>query len=181
SSPTPDGNLRVDFLDVGQGDSALVTFPNGQTMLIDGGGRFDFNRGHNSDRPIFEPDVPRIGEAVVSEFLWEKGYSKVDHIVATHADADHIQGLADIVRNFSVGAAYVDAVSAEDEDAREFYEAVRRYNVPIREPAGSFEAGGALVEFLQSGGSVPAGCSDNNRSTVIRITFGRRVFLFTGD
>jgi len=42
SAPGPDGRLHVDFLDVGQGDSALVTFPNGQTLLVDGGGRMEF-------------------------------------------------------------------------------------------------------------------------------------------
>jgi competence protein ComEC len=44
SAGLPDGRLRVDFLDVGQGDSALVTMPDGSTLLIDGGGRPDFRR-----------------------------------------------------------------------------------------------------------------------------------------
>jgi competence protein ComEC len=43
SAPRGDGRLRVDFLDVGQGDAALVTFPNGETLLVDGGGKPNFN------------------------------------------------------------------------------------------------------------------------------------------
>jgi len=92
SAPRPDGKLKVDFLDVGQGDSALVTFPNGETMLVDGGGRVDY-RDDDDDEGDFEPDVPRIGESVVSEFLWEKGYSRVDYMVnacrrRSHSRAD---------------------------------------------------------------------------------------------
>ena len=89
----------------GQGDSALITFPNGETMLIDGGGRINFSKTYikneNSEEPeLFEPDSQTIGESVVSEYLWEKGYSEVNYILATHADADHIQGLTDIAKNF---------------------------------------------------------------------------------
>ncbi|MCA1639388.1 MAG: ComEC/Rec2 family competence protein, partial [Acidobacteria bacterium] len=70
TAPTPDGRLHIDFLDVGQGDSALITFPNGETMLIDGGGRLNFNkiylRNEIEDEPeLFEPDTQTIGETVV--------------------------------------------------------------------------------------------------------------------
>ena len=114
SAPVADGKLHVDFLDVGQGDASLITFPNGKTMLIDAGGRPDYRKSYD-DEERFEPDVPRIGEAVVSEFLWEKGISHIDMIVATHADADHIQGLSDIVRNFGVGFAYLGRIDDDPE------------------------------------------------------------------
>jgi len=77
SSPSPDGRLHIDFLDVGQGDSALITFPNGETLLVDGGGKVNINKisskSEYEDEPeIFEPDTQTIGEMVVSNFLWEK-------------------------------------------------------------------------------------------------------------
>ncbi len=110
SAPKADGRLHLDFLDVGQGDSALVTFPNGETLLVDGGGKRNFNRisvknEYEDEAEIFEPDTQSIGEMVVSKFLWEKGYSQIDYILATHADADHIQGLLDVAKNFRVRAA----------------------------------------------------------------------------
>src|SRR5260370_21291166 len=71
SAARPDGRLHVDFLDVGQGDSALVTMPDGTTLMIDGGGRTNMNRGDpdgDSDEP-FQRDTRSIGEGVVAEFL----------------------------------------------------------------------------------------------------------------
>ena len=98
SSPPIDGRLHIDFLDVGQGDAALIRFPNGETLLIDGGGKANFNQinlGTKEEPEFFEPDARSVGEAVVSEFLWARGYSQIDYILATHADSDHIQGLSD--------------------------------------------------------------------------------------
>ena len=94
-----DGKLRVDFLDVGQGDAALVTMPDGTTLLVDGGGRPSFPGSTDAAR--------RIGETVVSEYLWWRGLSEIDYVVATHGDADHIDGLKDVFKNFSVKAALV--------------------------------------------------------------------------
>src|SRR5205085_6090782 len=97
SSGRADGKLRVDFLDVGQGDSALVTMPNGMTLLVDGGGRPSFPSANTTET------TRRIGETVVSEYLWWRGLSRVDYVLVTHADADHIDGLNDVLRNFTVG------------------------------------------------------------------------------
>jgi len=179
SSPNPDGRLTVDFLDVGQGDSALVTFPDGKTMLVDGGGRQNY--GEEGD---LIPDAPKIGEQVVSEFLWEKGYSKVDYIVATHADADHIQGLADVVSNFSCGRVILGRRPAGDADLNELLAAARKRNVPIELTGSgeSFEIAGVMVEVLSPAfDASPDAASDNNHSLVLRLTYGDRSFLLTGD
>ena len=80
SAARPDGRLHVDFLDVGQGDSALVTMPDGTTLMIDGGGRPNMNRGDPGDGEADEPfqrDTRSIGEGVVSEFLWARGLDQV--------------------------------------------------------------------------------------------------------
>lgn len=182
SSPPANGSLRVDFLDVGQGDAALVTFPNGETMLIDGGGNLRFDE--DMDGPAFEPDAPRIGEAVVSEVLWERGYSRVDFLVATHADADHAQGLADVAGNFQIGTALFGRMPPNDPRIIDLEGILKSRRVPIREVfAGeSFEIGGARLDVLNplrrlAGSKV----SGNNESVVLKITFGEKVFLFTGD
>lgn len=178
SAPKPDGRLRVEFLDVGQGDSAFVTFPTGHTMLIDGGGRRQYDDGDN-----FEPDIPSIGETVVSEFLWEKGYSRIDTIVVTHADADHIQGLQAVARNFKIGEAWFGPFAGNDDDERMLMGILDTHRVPIRWVAGGqrFEIAGVVVEILSPPASGYPPGRENDRSLVIRLSMGSRKFLFTGD
>lgn len=186
SAPRADGNLRVDFLDVGQGDSALLTFPDGQTMLIDGGGRFNFSQttfiGDDGQPRVFEADVPSIGEAVVSEVLWERGMDTVDHIVATHGDLDHIQGLNDVARNFNVRSAFVGAAQKPSGNLSEFYSNLKRQNITVTHLSRGdvLKFGEVIVEVL-SPSAETAALSENNNSLVLKVTYGARSFLFTGD
>ncbi|TKS61951.1 MAG: DNA internalization-related competence protein ComEC/Rec2 [Nitrospira sp.] len=79
---------RVTFLDVGQGDSAVIELPDGQTVLIDGGGRYE----------RFD-----MGQGVVAPFLWNRGIRHIDHVVGTHQQLDHVGGLIWVLRHFSIG------------------------------------------------------------------------------
>lgn len=184
SAPKADGRLHIDFLDVGQGDSALVTFPNGETLLIDGGGRIGFKEMSKETDESFERDSQTIGESVVSQYLWEKGYSKIDYILATHADTDHIQGLTDVAKNFKVRAAFFGRTPFKDKDFAELYEVLQKKKIePIMISQGDeLEIGGAKIQFLfpEKDESEKA-ISDNNHSVVLRIVFGAKKFLFTGD
>jgi competence protein ComEC len=178
SAPRADGKLKIDFLDVGQGDSALVTFPNGVTMLVDGGGRPNFR---SDDEAAFLPDTPRIGEFVVSEFLWEKGYASIDYIVGTHADADHMQGLVDVVENFKVGTIIVSREEHGDDDFERLASVARRRSIPISVLSGDAisEIGGARVEIL--GSDQISAATANNASVVMKLIYGARSVLLTGD
>ena len=177
SRQEPAGRLRVDFLDVGQGDSALVTFPNGETMLIDGGGRRRFETDGDA-----EWDRSGIGERVVSEFLWGKGYARVDYVVSTHPDADHIRGLIDVVRNFRVGTVFAGGLYMESEAFRSLRDEAGRKGVPLRliKAGDSISIGGAFVRVLhpQTNGE---GNAVNDDSAVLKISKQGRSFLFTGD
>lgn len=185
SAPAPDGRLHMEFLDVGQGDAALVTFPNGETLLIDGGGRVGFrtpdDEGENGS---FEPDRPRIGEAVVSQFLWEKGLSRIDYILATHADADHIQGLKDVAENFEIGAAFFGRMPFEENDFAALYGVLQRKKAGIIEVSrgDELEIGGVRLQILHPRKTVSSEPnSGNNDSVVLRLIYGTKKFLFTGD
>jgi len=168
SSARADARLHVDFLDVGQGDSALVTMPDGTTMLVDGGGN------------IYEA-TRRIGETVVSEYLWWRGLDEIDYVVVTHADADHIDGLNDVLRNFSVRNALIARAPANDPEFSKFSETLKQTNTK----AELLQAGD-VIHFGAVEMSVlwpPAGgeTSTNNDSLVLRLKFGDRSILLTGD
>ena len=186
SSAPPDGKLHVDFLDVGQGDSALLTMPDGTTLLIDGGGHpnVDWTNDAESDEEPFQRDTRTIGEGVVSEFLWSKGLDHVDYLLATHADADHIDGLNDIVRNFKVRGAIVARTPAFDVGFARFVESLSAARVPL-EVIGrgdSIEVGGVSVDVLW-----PPQLADlnamyrNNDAVVLRVRHGDRTLLFAAD
>ncbi len=185
SAGRPDGRLHIEFLDVGQGDSALLTMPDGRTLLIDGGGRPNFFRQSGPDEEDdFQQDRRSIGEAVVSEYLWWRGFDRIDYILPTHADADHIDGLNDVARNFKVRAALIARTPAADPEYAKFAETLRMQNIPLRiVGAGDvLRFGNVRAEVLSpppfSESSAPYG---NNDSIVLRMHFGERTVLLTGD
>ncbi|MDX6446757.1 MAG: competence protein ComEC [Blastocatellia bacterium] len=186
SAGRPDGKLHLDFLDVGQGDSALLTMPDGTTMLVDGGGRPNFNQGKaDSDGdPVFERDTRSIGERVVSEYLWSRGLDRVDYILATHADADHIDGLNDVARNFKVRGAIVARTPADDAEYARFAATMNEVGVPVeRIGAGdvlNFDKVSARVLWPPATQDESAP-SRNNDSIVLLIQYGEKSFVLTGD
>lgn len=188
SSPRIDGKLHIDFLDVGQGDSALITFPNGELLLVDGGGKPIFKQiyllDEDNEPEIFSPDTRSIGEAVVSEFLWEKGYDKVDYILATHADSDHIQGLVDIANNFEVKTAFLARTPLQDAEFVELDNVLKKQNIPITKVSKGVKLnfGEVTINILSpENDDSKNAISDNNNSIVFQMVYGNNKFLFTGD
>lgn len=187
SAARPDGKLHLDFLDVGQGDSALLTMPDGTTLLIDGGGRPNINRSSADDvdaDETFEPDTRSIGEAVVSEYLWDRGLDRVDYILATHADADHIDGLNDVARNFKVRGAIVARTPANDLEYARFAATMQETGVPVQKiGAGDvLRVGKVTAQVLwPPPGRDEDAPSRNNDSIVLLLRLGDRSFLLTGD
>jgi competence protein ComEC len=89
-----DGRLHVSFIDVGQGDSAFVRFPRGATMLADAGGLVGLSTASNSP-PSFD-----IGDRVVAPVLRRTGVRRLDYLVLSHGDPDHIGGAGAILDEF---------------------------------------------------------------------------------
>ncbi len=187
SAARPDGKLHVDFLDVGQGDSVLVTMPDGTTLMIDGGGRPNINRGGpddtDSDEP-FQRDTRSIGEGVVSEFLWARGLDQIDYLLPTHADADHIDGLNDVARNFKVHSAIVARTPPDDPEYARFAATMKAAGLSIEKiGAGDImHFGNVAAEVLWPPPSADVKASSkNNDGLVVRIRFGDKALLFTAD
>ena len=185
SSSRSDGKLRVDFLDVGQGDSALVTMPDGTTLLIDGGGKPNFFKSNSDDQSeAVDRDVRSIGETVVSEHLWWRGLDRVDYVLATHADADHIDGLNNVIRNFSVRSALVARTPGKDPEYSKFAQSLNTSNTRVEtiQAGDRLQFAGVTVNVLwpYATNDVEA-ISANNDSVVLQLKFGENSILFTGD
>jgi competence protein ComEC len=175
SSSLTYGQLRIDLLDVGQGDAALITMPNGTTLLVDGGGRPRFRSETIS---AFERDARSIGESVVSEYLWWLGLDRVDYVLATHADADHIDGLNDVVRNFAVNAALVGRTPANDPEFSKFSRSLSQTHLQTVRVGDVIRFGEVELRVLWP---PPGTESANNDSVVLKLQFRERSILMTGD
>jgi competence protein ComEC len=161
--------LRVTFLSVGEGDSAVVRFPGARVMLIDGGGGF---------RGTFDP-----GERIVAHYLWAHKIMHVDYIVLSHPDRDHFGGLTFVVRNFSPSEFWTAGTESTDTSYQELLAAVRlsgarRHLCDSASP--SIIVGGVLVACLGPQHGVWE-VKHNDASMVLRLSYGNNAFLFPGD
>jgi len=156
--------LRVTFISVGQGESGLIEFPDGAVMLIDGGGQY----GSGYD----------IGEKVLAPFLWSKKIKKIDYMVLSHAQYDHMAGLKFIARNFTINEFWWNGDGHLGALGRTLSEANARVRV-LDDTAGRLSIGGATVEVLYPRKDLPF--DQNNMCLVLRVTYGNESFLFTGD
>ena len=169
-----DRDLEIVFLDVGQGDAAFLRFPNGRTMVIDGG-----LRSRRSD----------FGERVVVPFLKRRGVSRVDAVVASHPHADHIGGLVHLLEQVEVDHFLDSGQACGSWTARRLRRLIEERGVAYhRAAAGDSLAGlggvGAVVlhpreGFVDAEGGSPHGLNDG--SVVVRFDYGDTRVLFTGD
>lgn len=159
-------NLTVTFLDVGQGDATLIETPSGTQVLIDGGQARSVNRPLSGQLPFYDRSL--------------------DMVVATHADADHIGGLVDVLGDYEVGRVAVPAHPAETPVYAAFRSAVEE------EAAES-----ALVDELTRGSVVHLGdgaylltlfplaehrpTGSNDSSLMLKLIYGDTSWVFTGD
>lgn len=160
------GDMVVTFMDVGQGDAALVELPDGKNLLIDGGNPGD---GEN-----------------IADYLSAKHISKLDYVVATHPHADHIGGMGYIIENMEVGSVFAPKIDPSDVPATKSYEnflqSVKDKNLKITAAKSGntlFEGEGYKAECFSPKNDKNDGL--NNYSVVFKLTHGSDSFLFTGD
>ena len=175
---TPAGRFQLTALDVRQGDSLFLSFPDQSNLLVDGGGLLGRSFGEHFDDDSFD-----VGEQVVSPFLWSLGVRKLDAVALTHAHHDHMSGLHALLNNFEVGELWVGENPLTPEYVRLLKAALRR-SVSIRTlGAGDhFFFHSAELEFMNPHrGSQKGKAPANNDSLAFRLRFGQRSFLLTGD
>ncbi len=170
-------NLRITFIDVGQGNSALVQFPGKKRMLIDGGGF----RGGTFD----------TGKNVIAPFLFRKKILRIDYIVLTHPHPDHLNGLRFIASEFNPSCFLYNGDSPESEEFKDLMHIVESGKVNILAPddlTESMNISGVKIEALYPAGSIILSSLDmndntavNNRSLVLRMIYKGKSVLFPGD
>ena len=152
--------LNIIYFYVGQADSTFVKL-NNSTMLIDA--------GNNED-----------GKMIVN-FLNQNNISKIDYLVATHADEDHIGGIDDILNSVKVNQLLIPTVGSSGSDYKNAIEAAKNNNVEIKNPVrgDKFNLDSANIEIMSAleGEDV----SDNDSSIVMQMNYNTTKYLFMGD
>ena len=155
-------NVTIKFIDVGQGEAILIALPE-KTMLIDAG--------------------PTGSASKIAQVLQELGRDKIDYLVATHPDEDHIGGMADIISSTQIGTIYAPNKTNNTATYKKFLTAIQNNNLQIT----LAEAGTVIdqtddykLEILWP--TKDANFPDtNDYSIIIKLTVGTKTFLFTGD
>jgi competence protein ComEC len=167
----PPRGVEVTFIDVGQGDAALVRLPEGAVILIDGGG---------SPSGTFD-----VGERVMLPFLRYRRIPRIDLLILTHPHDDHLAGLLAVAEQYPIRAVLDSAQPFDTPNYRRFLRAVQRRHLrylrarrgmELRWPSTRVEILHPVDPLLRATHSDP-----NNNSIVCRLTYGHTRFLFAGD
>lgn len=155
-------NVTIKFIDVGQGEAILIALPE-KTMLIDAG--------------------PTGSAPKIAQVLQELGRNKIDYLVATHPDEDHIGGMADVISNTQIGTIYAPNKTNNTATYRKFLTAIQNNNLQIiLAEAGTIidQTDSYKLEILwpKKDANFP---ETNDYSIIIKLTVGNKTFLFTGD
>ncbi|MDP1675392.1 MAG: DNA internalization-related competence protein ComEC/Rec2 [Bacteroidota bacterium] len=165
-------NLRITFLDVGQGDGAVIQFPTGEVIVVDAGPKTN------------EFDA---GEKTVAPFLRRNGIATIDAIITTHPHADHLGGVPYLLKNFSI-KHIIDPDQSAQSNLFYQYDLLRKNGIHLSGRAGMMiPIGNARLyilhptkQFIDTDSA--NGYSDLNESSIVfKLQYGNTSFLFTGD
>ncbi|MGE5628888.1 MAG: ComEC/Rec2 family competence protein [Solirubrobacterales bacterium] len=153
--------LKVDYIDVGQGDSILIQL-NGKNMLIDAG--------------------TNESQGKLLAYLKNQNIRKLDYVIATHPHEDHIGGMAEVIKSFEIGAFYAPKKVANTKTFEDMVNALKSKNLKI-----DTAKEGVVINFGSNANCLMLAPNSenyedvNNYSAVIKLTYKNTSFLFTGD
>lgn len=153
--------IKISYIDIGQGDSELIQV-NGKNLLIDAG--------------------PNASRNKLMTFLGKQNIKKFDVVIATHPDEDHIGGMGDVVKKYSIDKFIAPKKISNTRTFEYMVKSLKKKNMKIDLP----KPGSKLDLGKNTTAEILAPNSDNysdtnNYSVVLKITYGNRKFLFTGD
>jgi len=165
-------NLKVNFINVGEGDCILIEAPNKINILIDGGGTPQSN---------FD-----VGGKTVIPYLRRKGIDTINLLVLTHPHLDHLEGLLPVIKEFKVDMVLDSGLISDLQEYKEFISTIQEKGIPyhLAKAGDNFIFSNNLEIFLLN----PLYNADfyndsdfNNASIVIKLFYKNTDFLFTGD
>ncbi len=154
--------LRVNYIDVGQGDSIFIQLPNKETMLIDAGEAYEADN--------------------VINYLNNLGIKKIDYVVGTHPHTDHIGGLEEVINTFDVGSIYMPKVSSNSKTFEDLLTTISNKGLKVKTAKSGvvvLSEDNLKLEFIAPNSDNYSNL--NNYSAVLKLTYLGNTFLFMGD
>lgn len=168
--------LRITFIDVGEGDSAFIKFPDGKTALVDGGGTYD--------------DKFDVGEQVVTPYLLFSRIKTIDYVILTHPHPDHMNGIKAVLNNFRV-KNFLEGCATDNSNSNYslIKEMINEKNIPQKRIMSGEElkiGKDISIRFLNPSEKL---CERengflrnmNNQSLVFQVIYKKVKILFSGD
>lgn len=170
----PDKILSVMAIDIGEGDSFLIKFPNGKTALIDAGNAYQYSNSAN----IFDS-----GKRIIEPLLERLGIEQVDYGFISHVDSDHYRGFLSLIRDRKVKIIYKPKIDTTNKKDIELEKYLRSHLVPFKYYSKEIiKIGNTRFYVLNDTCNYFYNSfSSNDKSGIFKIVYGNNSFLFTGD
>lgn len=162
-------DLKVNFIDVGQGDSCMITTPSNKKILIDSGGSESYD----------------VGKNILFPYLLDRKVTKVDYIIISHFDTDHCKGFEYVMNNINVKNVIISKQPEDSENYKEFLKIVkkRKINIIVVDNGDKIFIEKNLYIYIlwpDSDNFVSENALNNN-SIVCKVVYNNFSMLFTGD
>nr|WP_186812226.1 ComEC/Rec2 family competence protein [Paenibacillus xylanexedens] len=188
-TPRPAGTGVVQFLDIGQGDSTLITTPEGKHILVDGGGTVNFGGSEHSWKTRRDPY--EVGAKVVVPLLKKRGIHQLDAVIVTHADQDHAGGLQAVLEQIPVERFIFNGTTSGKEKFDQLLDTAVQRQIPLFATHQGMtykpdsETALYFISPERSGpnptGDLPVLENQNGGSVVFLLEMAGTSMLFTGD
>lgn len=170
-------DLRITYLSVGQGDSTIIELPYRRGVyVVDTGGVLRFQEeGWKKRDQLYE-----VGRQVVVPYLKGRGLSEIDTLILTHADADHVEGAEEVMKEIRVREIHISPQSATEKVMNDVMAEAKKQHIPVKEQmAGrAFQVGDVSFQYLWP---YDIDYEGNNDSLVVKVSRGYFSTLLTGD
>ncbi|MGG4217365.1 ComEC/Rec2 family competence protein [Paenibacillus jamilae] len=188
-SPSERNTGVVQYLDVGQGDSILITTPGGKHILVDGGGTMDFATGKNAWRKRTDPY--EVGEDTIVPLLKQRGVHRLDAVILTHGDHDHAGGLQAVLDQIPVSTLFFNGTLTDKDPFRKLLNTALAKKIKLYGAHHSMEwepDRDTKIRFLypfklqkNASEQLPVIKEQNHYSVAMILEMEGASFLFTGD